>query len=167
MLGPTAHLDSFARDRLPPEADQPDYLLDGLDYPEWMNAAVELTDRMVARGFGDHTALIGNGRRRTYKELSDWTNRLANALESATTASGPATASSSAPPTIPRWSPAGSRRQKPVRLSSTRCRCFGQGELAKIVDKAEITTALCDTRIVDELVSCAKDSTLPEEGDRF
>ena len=35
---------------------------------------------MVERGFGDHTALIGNGRQRTYKELSDWSNRLANAL---------------------------------------------------------------------------------------
>ena len=35
---------------------------------------------MVERGFGDHTALIGQGRLRTYKELSDWTNRLARAL---------------------------------------------------------------------------------------
>ena len=35
---------------------------------------------MVERGFGDHVALIGNGRRRTYKELADWSNRLAHAL---------------------------------------------------------------------------------------
>ena len=40
---------------------------------------MELTDRMVDKGFGDHVALIGNGRRRTYKELADWTNRLAHA----------------------------------------------------------------------------------------
>ena len=32
------------------------------------------------------------------------------------------------------------------------------GELAKIVDKAEISLALCDTRLMDELVACAKDS---------
>src|SRR5580704_1568991 len=32
------------------------------------------------------------------------------------------------------------------------------GELAKIVDKAEISIALCDTRLTDELVACAKDS---------
>ena len=51
-----------------------------LPYPDWMNAAVELTDAMVAKGFGDHTALIGNGRQRTYKELADWTNRIAHAL---------------------------------------------------------------------------------------
>ena len=35
---------------------------------------------MVRKGFGDHTALIGNGRRRTYKELTDWSNRIAHAL---------------------------------------------------------------------------------------
>ena len=35
---------------------------------------------MVERGFGDRVALVGNGRARTYKELSDWTNRLAHAL---------------------------------------------------------------------------------------
>jgi 2-aminobenzoate-CoA ligase len=32
------------------------------------------------------------------------------------------------------------------------------GELSKIVDKAEISLALCDTRLMDELVACAKDS---------
>ena len=80
MLGATAHVDTFTRDNLPPPDQWPDFLLDHLDYPEHLNAAVELTDRMVERGFGDHTALIGNGRRRTYKELSDWTNRLAHAL---------------------------------------------------------------------------------------
>jgi 2-aminobenzoate-CoA ligase len=32
------------------------------------------------------------------------------------------------------------------------------GELAAIVDKAEIALALCDTRIKDELVACAKES---------
>jgi 2-aminobenzoate-CoA ligase len=32
------------------------------------------------------------------------------------------------------------------------------GELAKIIDKAEIALALCDTRLMDELVTCAKTS---------
>ena len=48
--------------------------------PDYLNAAVELTDRIVEQGFGDHVALIGNGRQRTYKELTDWSNRLAHAL---------------------------------------------------------------------------------------
>ena len=80
MLGPSVHVDTFTRDRLPPFEEWPDMPEGDLDYPEYLNAAVELTDRMVKRGFGDHVALIGNGRRRTYKELSDWTNRLAHAL---------------------------------------------------------------------------------------
>ena len=80
MLGPTAHTDTFSRDNLPPPDQWPDFRLDGLDYPEHVNAAVELTDRMVERGFGDRTALVGHGRRRTYKELADWSNRLALAL---------------------------------------------------------------------------------------
>jgi len=81
-LGPTAHVDTFARDNLPPVESWPDFLLDRpeFQYPDHINAAVELTDRMVEKGFGDNTALIGNGRRRTYKELSDWSNRIAHAL---------------------------------------------------------------------------------------
>ena len=80
MLGRSAHTDTFARDNLPPPDQWPEFLLDGFDYPAQLNVAVELTDEMVAKGFGDHTALIGNGRRRTYKELSDWSNRLAHVL---------------------------------------------------------------------------------------
>lgn len=80
MLGPTAHTDTFARDNLPPENKQPDFLLGQFQYPDHINVGTELTDAMVAKGFGDHTALIGNGRRRTYKELSDWTNRIAHVL---------------------------------------------------------------------------------------
>ena len=81
-LGPSAHVDTFTRDNLPPAEQWPDLLLDRpeFQYPEHLNAAVELTDRMVEKGFGDNTALIGNGRRRTYKELTDWSNRLAHAL---------------------------------------------------------------------------------------
>ena len=77
MLGPTGHLDSFTRDRLPPAEEWPRIDLTGFDYPDYLNVAVELTDRMVEKGFGDHVALIGNGRSRTYKELTDWTNRIA------------------------------------------------------------------------------------------
>src|SRR5690606_27850810 len=80
MLGPSVHVDPLAGDNLPPREAMPEFLLDGFDYPERLNVAVELTDRMVEHGFGDHVALIGNGRRRTYKELADWSNRLAHVL---------------------------------------------------------------------------------------
>src|SRR3954469_17849245 len=80
MLAPSAHLDSFARHHLPPPETWPQFTYQGFDCPERVNVAEELTDRMVQKGFGDKTALIGHGRLRTYKELTDWTNRLARAL---------------------------------------------------------------------------------------
>ena len=77
-LGPSGHVDDFTRRNLPPADAWPQLLLDRPEfrYPEYLNVAVELTDRIVEQGLGDRIALIGNGRQRTYKELADWSNRL-------------------------------------------------------------------------------------------
>ena len=157
-LGPSAHVDTFSRDNLPPREQWPDLLLDGFDYPEYLNAAVELTDRMVEKGFGDHTALIGNGRRRTYKELADWTNRLAHALvEDYGVKPGNRVLIRSAnnPAMVACWLAA----TKAGAVVVNTMPMLRAGELAKIVDKAEITVALCDTRLMDEVVACAKGSS--------
>ncbi|WP_309083044.1 AMP-binding protein [Chelativorans sp.] len=157
MLGPSAHIDTFTRDNLPPPEEWPDFLLDGFQYPEYLNAAVELTDRMVEQGFGDRTALIGNGRRRTYKELSDWTNRLAHALvENYGIKPGNRVLIRSAnnPAMVACWLAA----TKAGAVVVNTMPMLRAGELAKIVDKAEVGLALCDTRLMDELVACAKDS---------
>jgi 2-aminobenzoate-CoA ligase len=156
-LGPSAHTDTFTRDNLPPADRWPDLLLDGFDYPELLNAGVELSDRMVERGFGDNTALIGNGRRRTYKELSDWTNRLAHALVedygvrpgNRILIRGP-----NNPAVVACWLAA----TKAGAVVVNTMPMLRAGELAKIVDKAEIALALCDTRALDEMVACAKQS---------
>ena len=157
MLGPSAHLDTFTRDRLPPFEQWPDLLLDGFDYPEHLNAGVELTDAMVRKGFGDHTALIGNGRHRTYKELADWTNRIARALvEEYGIKPGNRVLIRSAnnPAMVACWLAA----TKAGAVVVNTMPMLRAGELSKIVDKAEITFALCDTRLQDELVGCGKDS---------
>ncbi|HEY3621440.1 MAG TPA: AMP-binding protein [Roseiarcus sp.] len=158
MLGPTAHIDTFARDNLPPPDQWPDFRLDGFDYPDYLNAAVELTDRMVERGFGDRTALIGHGRRRTYKELTDWSNRLARALiEDYGVKPGNRVLIRSAnnPAMIACWLAA----TKAGAVVVNTMPMLRAGELTKIVDKAKIKLALCDTRILDELVACAKGSS--------
>ena len=157
MLGPTGHLDTFARDRLPPAELWPELRLDGFAYPEWLNAAVELTDRMVERGFGDRTALIGQGRRRSYKELTDWTNRLARALvEDYGVKPGERVLIRSAnnPAFVACWLAA----TKAGAVVVNTMPMLRAGELEKIVDKAEIKYALCDTRLMEELVACAKTS---------
>jgi 2-aminobenzoate-CoA ligase len=156
-LYPSAHKDTFARDNLPPFAQWPDLLLEGFDYPERLNVGVELTDRMVEQGFGDHTALIGNGRRRTYKELADWTNRLARALvEDLGVKPGNRVLIRSAnnPAMVAAWLAA----TKAGAVVVNTMPMLRAGELAAIVDKAEISHALCDTRLMDELTTCAKTS---------
>jgi 2-aminobenzoate-CoA ligase len=158
-LGPSAHVDTFARDNLPPAAQWPDLLLDRpeFQYPEYLNAAVELTDRMVEKGFGDRTALIGNGRRRTYKELTDWSNRLAHALvEDFGVKPGNRVLlrSGNNPAMVAVWLAV----TKAGAVAVNTMPLLRAGELAKIVDKAEVSLALCDSRIADELVACAKES---------
>ena len=156
-LGRTAHTDTFTRDNLPPSQQWPEIPLNGFNYPEELNAGVELTDTMVKRGFGDHVALIGNGRRRTYKELSDWTNRIAHALvEDFGIKPGNRILIRSAnnPAMVACW--LGATKAGAVVVNTMPM--LRAGELAKIVDKAEVGLALCDTRLMDELVTCAKTS---------
>lgn len=157
MLRATAHLDTFSRDNLPDQTTWPDLMLDGFDYPDRVNVGVELTDKMVENGFGDRTALIGNGRRRTYKELSDWTNRLAAAMvDNLGLKPGHRVLIRSAnnPAMVACWLAA----TKAGAVVVNTMPMLRAGELAAIVDKAEISHALCDTRLMDEMALCAKTS---------
>src|SRR5215217_4881880 len=158
-LGLSGHVDDFARRNLPPSEQWPDLLLDRpeFQYPEYLNAAVELTDRIVEQGFGDHVALIGNGRQRTYKELADWSNRLAHALvENYGVKPGNRVLirSGNNPALVAAWLAA----TKAGAVVVNTMPMLRAGELAKIIDKAEIALALTDSRIADELVACAKTS---------
>ena len=158
-LGPSGHVDDFARRNLPPSEQWPELLLDRpeFQYPEYLNAAVELTDRIVEKGFGDRIALIGNGRQRTYKELADWSNRLAHALvENYGVKPGNRVLirSGNNPALVAAWLAA----TKAGAVVVNTMPMLRAGELTKIVDKAEIALALTDSRIADELVACAKTS---------
>src|SRR5436190_1571368 len=159
ILGPSGHVDDFARRNLPPPEQWPELRLDRpeFQYPEYLNVGVELTDRIVEKGFGDHTALIGNGRQRTYKELADWSNRLAHALvENYGVKPGNRVLmrSGNNPALVAAWLAA----TKAGAVVVNTMPMLRAGELTKIVDKAEIALALTDSRIADELVACAKTS---------
>tara|TARA_R110002073_G_scaffold78600_10_gene189467 strand:+ start:2498 stop:4114 length:1617 start_codon:yes stop_codon:yes gene_type:complete len=156
-MQPSGHTDSFARDNLPAPGTWPELLLDGFSYPDRLNVGVELTDAMVDRGYGDRVALIGNGRRRTYKELADWTNRLARAMvENLGLKPGNRVLIRSAnnPAMVACWL-AATKAGAVVVNSMPMLRA---GELAALVNKAEISHALCDTRLMDEMTACAKTS---------
>ena len=79
---PTAHIDTFARDHLPSPHLQPEYIfeLPELRFPEQLNCATELLDRHVAEGRGDRVCIRAPGLTWTYADLQDKANRIANVL---------------------------------------------------------------------------------------
>lgn len=156
-LGPSGHADTFARDHLPPFEDWPEINLQGFDYPDYLNAAVELTDRMVDKGFGDRVALIGVGRKRTYRELAEWTNQLARALiEDYGVQPGNRILirSGNNPAMIACWLAA----TKAGAVVVNTMPMMRSGELLKYIEKAEISLALCDNRLMDELAEAGRQS---------
>ena len=74
----TAHLDTFIRDRLPPPELQPEFLFDlpELQYPDRLNAAVELIDRHDPEAI----AVLNDCGRWTYGEMADLSDRIARLL---------------------------------------------------------------------------------------
>ena len=157
-LTPSAHIDQFSRNNLPQEVMQPDYILNGYEYPEILNVGFELTDKMVLQGYGDNIALIGNGRRRTYKELSDWTNRLANALvENYGVQPGNRVLIRSAnnPAMVACWLAA----TKAGAVVVNTMPLLREKELVEIINKAEITHVLCDSRLMEEVDKCFEKSS--------
>ena len=156
-LGPTAHVDTFSRDNLPPFALWPELVLGQFDYPEHINIGVELTDVMCERGFGDYTALIGNGRRRTYKELTDWSNRIAHVLVDdmgVQPGNRVLVRSANNPAMVACWLAA----TKVGAVVVNTMPMLRTVELTDIIDKAEVSHALCDSRLVDELEACLPES---------
>ncbi|MGL4289142.1 MAG: AMP-binding protein, partial [Phreatobacter sp.] len=93
----------------------------------------------------------------TYQELTDWSNRLAHALvENYGVKPGNRVLirSGNNPALVAAWLAA----TKAGAVVVNTMPMLRAGELAKIVDKAEIALALTDSRIADEIVACAKTS---------
>ena len=79
----TAHIDTFARDALPPKELWPEMRYDRipeLAYPRRLNCAAELLDRMVEEGHGDRTVFHFPDGKWTYDQLLAFSNQLAHVL---------------------------------------------------------------------------------------
>src|ERR1044071_7391047 len=78
----SAHVDTFARDNLPPSEAQPEFLFERpeFQYPDKLNAAVELLDKALERGWGDRIAVRGQAMSLTYRQLTEQANQLAHVL---------------------------------------------------------------------------------------
>jgi 2-aminobenzoate-CoA ligase len=79
----SAHIDTFARDNLPPVDQQPQFIFDlpELQFPAQLNCATELLDRHIAEGNGSRMCIRApGGLSWTYADLQDKANRIANVL---------------------------------------------------------------------------------------
>jgi len=78
----TAHVDTFARDNLPPQDQWPTFLFNRpeLQYPERLNCVVPFLDRWVGEGRGDEPCLISPAETLSYRELQERVNRICNVL---------------------------------------------------------------------------------------
>ncbi|MEO7107477.1 MAG: AMP-binding protein, partial [Rhodoferax sp.] len=78
----SAHVDTFARDNLPPVEQQPVFLfnLPELQFPPQLNCAHALLDRHILEGNGDRICIRSPGLSWTYADLQDKVNRIANVL---------------------------------------------------------------------------------------
>ena len=148
----SAHVDTFARDRLPPPEALPEFLfeLPELQFPPQLNCAAELLDRHVAAGDGDRIAVLGHGVRWTYAELLAQANRIAHVLVQdlgLVPGNRVLLRGANAPMLAACWLAvvkAGGIAVGTMPLLRAR-------ELQPIALKAQITHALCDARLADEL----------------
>ncbi|MEY3075992.1 MAG: hypothetical protein RLZZ131_118, partial [Actinomycetota bacterium] len=80
---PSAHLDAFTRDNLPPKELWPKIDgLDGFGYPERINAARELIEKNLEAGRGDRVAIVGAEGEMTYRELDLLVKQISQFFES-------------------------------------------------------------------------------------
>lgn len=157
---PTAHVDTFARDHLPPPELWPVMDLSGVPHlaeRSHINAAEEFLDAMAAAGHADRPALVSPGVRWTYAELTERANRIAGVLVrdmGLVPGERVLLRGYNGPMTFAAWFgvlKAGGIVVATMPLLRAR-------ELSALIDKARIRLALCDARLADELRSAAQAS---------
>lgn len=147
----TAHVDTFCADNTPSAEQLPTFFRDlpEYSYPDRLNCAAELLDRMVERGFGERTAFIHQTCSWSYRKLLETSNRIAHVLQDEcglVTGNRVLLRGPNHPMLVACWfgvvKAGGVVATTPCLL---RCR-----ELISVADKGQISVALCDGRYADE-----------------
>jgi len=149
----TAHLDTFARDNLPPKDQWPELLfeLPELQFPERLNCADELLDRWVREGQGGRLCMQGaNGLRWSYAELHAQANRIARVLvEDLGVVPGNRVLLRGA--NCPQMAACWFAIMKVGAIAVATMPLLRAKELCQVIQKAEVSHALCDARLAEEL----------------
>ncbi len=148
----TAHLDTFARDNLPPRNQWPELIFEipEVRYRDRLNCVVELLDNAVAAGYGERAAIRSPAGVFTYSSLLGLVNRIARVLcedlrlvpGNRVLLRGP-----NNPMMAACW------------LAVVRAGCIAVAtmpllrakELKPVIDKAQCNAALCDIALRDEM----------------
>jgi 2-aminobenzoate-CoA ligase len=165
----SAHVDTFARDHLPPPELWPtlDYSgLPELAYPPRLNCAAELLDRTVQAGHGDRTAILAPGVRWTYRELLEAANRIAGVLRG-DLGLVPGNRVLLRGPNNPMMAACWLAVLKSGGVCVATMPLLRQRELSYVVRKAQVRLALTDARLADDLEAAAASAPVLERVVRF
>jgi 2-aminobenzoate-CoA ligase len=155
---PSAHLDTFARDRLPPPELMPEFLfeLPELQFPAQLNCAWELLDRHVAEGRGERVCIRAPGQIWTYCDLQENANRIAHVLVrdlGLVPGNRVLLRSANNPMLAACWFAV----IKAGGIAVTTMPLLRARELRKVLDIAQCSHALCDTDLARELEAAAQE----------
>jgi 2-aminobenzoate-CoA ligase len=153
MPNPTAHVDSFVRDRLPAQQALPELLFDlpALQFPPRLNCVSALLDRQVQQGHGKRLAVQGHhGVRWSYADLLSRANRIAHVLVQ-DMGLLPGNRVLLRGPNSPMLAACWLAVVKAGGISVATMPLLRAGELATIINKAQISHALCDAAWLAEL----------------
>lgn len=161
VSGASAHVDSYARDQLPPQASWPrmDYavLPELAAYPARLNAAVELLDRMQGGDHADRPALHFGDQTWSYADLLNKANRIARVLaEDFGLVPGGRVLlrAPNNPMLVACWFAV----LKAGGICVATMPMLRAGELKYIIDKANTAIALCDMTIAEDLEAARRDT---------
>ena len=151
--------DTFAKDRLPAVQDLPEFVFDlpELQFPARLNCATELLDRRVQAGDGARPCLVGaDGHTWTYAELLAQANRIAHVLvQDLGLVPGNRVLLRGA--NSPMLAACFLAVFKAGGIAVGTMPLLRAKELGVILDKAQVSHALCDARLADELDSARRD----------
>jgi len=155
-LSPSAYLDTFCRDRLPPREQWPEFRFDlpELNYPERLNCAAELLDATAARDGADRPCLLSPAETWSYGETVRRTSQLARVL---TEDFGlqPGNRVLLRGPNSPWLAAAWLAVIKAGGIAVTTMALLRPREIATIVGLTEPSLALCDHRFAADLAAGA------------
>lgn len=157
----TAHLDTFAADHLPPRDTWPQltFELPQLRYPQRLNCAVELLDRQIAGGHGKRRCIIAPQTSWTYDEFAVKVAQIAHVLRDDMHVV-PGNRVLLRAPNNPMLAACWFAVVRAGAIAVTTMPQYRSGELTYMIEKAQVTSALCDVRLRDDLQCAAEQNQL-------